>query len=63
MRTDRLGDYTWIPLFYFEFRRRHWGLEIGVSFGAWIPAEYSLHLNIGPFAWIVGIEKEYHYGE
>ena len=54
-------DYHWTPLFVFEPRWRHWALGIGVSVGSWIPAEYSLHLEVGPFFCCIGIEKEYHY--
>ncbi len=59
MRSDRFGDYEWVPLLYWEFTWRHWGLEFGVSVGSWLPAEYTVHIGIGPFRAVVGIEKEY----
>jgi hypothetical protein len=59
VRRDRFGTYRWIPLWHWEVRWRHWGLEIGVSMGSWIPAEYSLHFGLGPIGGCVGIEKEY----
>ena len=59
LRNDRFGEYRWVGLFHGELRWRHWALGVGISVGSWIPAEYSLHIEVGPFYGAFGIEKEY----
>lgn len=57
---DRDGwAFRWAPLWYFELRWKHWAVELGFSFGAWHPPEFSMHWAIGPLAGCLGVEAEW----
>jgi len=51
----------WRPMLVLDVTRREWEFGFGVSFGGWVPAEWSVYLLLGPFAVGLGIEEVYPY--